>query len=182
MSPKWVYVLMAGIIISSLGYSISRFNKRFLFFRKDPLKGQEVQRMDLPRLKNMVIPLEQAQDLSMLNDFLHQHTTAQEPVLMYPEMGAVHFIVDRPYIGRFASATMAWMSPQWHSQWFAQVRQARPRYAVVPKKIPDYFETSYFPVEANRRHFRETMGFIEANYIPVSQTPSWIILQVKEIR
>ena len=61
---KMAYAVIAAVILSSLVYSVSRFNKRFLFFRKDPWKGQVRQRMALPRLKGMVIPQTQADDIT----------------------------------------------------------------------------------------------------------------------
>ena len=183
-------VLLAAVALSSVIYSVSRLNKRFFTAKylshmlagKDtsklkPLANESTQRLDLPRTQGIVVPLEQAKDLTQLNDFLKTHTASTDKVLMYPEMGAVHFIVQRPWIGRFPTVTLSWLSPQWQSQWLAEAEAAKPQVAVVLKEMPEYFENIYFQVPTNRRYFEENMDYIRRHYQPVSQTSSWTIYE-----
>ena len=115
----------------------------------------------------------------LLKDFLERNASPSETVLMYPEMGAVHFIVDRPYVGRFASATLAWLSEDWYREWLAQLQTRKPRFAVVLKQMPEYFQFCYFTVASNQQKFIETTKFIRDQYMPVDETPSWIIYRLK---
>jgi hypothetical protein len=125
----------------------------------------------------MVVPLKQAQDIDGLREFLLAHTGPDGAVLMYPEMGAVHFMVQRPFVGRFATPTLAWFSEPWHQKWMAELASAKPRFAVLPKRLPVHFESSYFLGPSNRRYFDQVMGYIQQEYLPVADTPSWQIYQ-----
>ncbi len=172
-------IALALIVISSLVYSIDRANKRFLFFRKDPLKGQSTQALEISRLKGFVVPKQQAEDILQLRSFVDTHVLAGEPMLMYPEMGAMHFILERPWVGKFPTATLAWFSRDWFDQWMKSLGDHPPRYAVRLKQMPDYFDKCHFKVEANRRYFKETMDFIEKHYDKVLETGSYWIMELK---
>ncbi len=174
-SKKLVYALIAGLVVSSLGYSIDRFNKRFLFFRKDPLKGQAAQRMDLPRLKGMTLPRQQAEDIYRLKNFIDAHTAPGEAVWMYPELGAMHFILARPWVGKFPTATLSWIDDGWFNAHMDALQRSAPRYAIVDKQPPEYFERSYFRVAANKMKFERQMAYIKQHYSLIDSTPTYNI-------
>ncbi len=175
---KIAVVFLAIIVISSLIFSVERINKRFLFFRKSPLKGQETVVLDIPRLKGLVVPKDQAEDIHGINDFVNQHVAPHEPMLMYPEMGAMHFIVNRPWVGRFALVTSSWFSPDWHNGWMKALKEKPPQYTVCLKQVPDYFHTVHFKVESNRKYYQDAMQFIQEHYHVVAQTPSYNIMKL----
>ena len=107
---KWVgAVLVVAVIISSVIYSVGRFKTRFyktswvcqLIEGQDAEKealinGSVVTPIDLPRIRHMMIPVWQAQDLEQLKAFVDEHVPVHEAVWMYPELGSLHFILDGP--------------------------------------------------------------------------------------
>ena len=62
--------------------------------------------VDLPGMKDMlVIYGSVARNVRQLYSFIHQHTQARDAVLFFPDLGVYHFIVDRPFVGRFPMVT-----------------------------------------------------------------------------
>jgi hypothetical protein len=186
------WVVLGAVAASSLGYALSHFNKRFYAFKwlthtvsgkstasLMPLAGQPVKAIAVERLRGFVVPQQQAADVEGVVSFLDSHTRRDEPVLMFPELGALHFFADRPWAGRFSMPTLSWIKEGWHREFMADLGRFKPRYAVVNKKVPEYFYASYFPVADNRRHFDEAMKYIETHYRDVAQTPSYRILERK---
>ena len=187
---KIVDVLIVAIVISSVVFAFGHFQKRFFAVqwavktvtgkntkKVIPLAGQEVEKLDLERVKWMTVPKWQAEDLKELDHFFKTHTTPGEAVFMYPELGALHFILNRPSVGKFPTATLSWINDNWHKELMRRLRENLPRYAVVNAKTPDYFEKTYFLVEANRRYWQEAMSIITIHYRPVAQTPTYIIYE-----
>ncbi len=186
------WVMLGAVAASSLGYALSHFNKRFYAFQwlthtvsgkstasLMPLAGQQARAVAVERLRGFVVPQQQAMDVEGVVNFLAAHTRSDEPVLMFPELGALHFFADRPWAGRFSMPTLSWIKEDWHREFMADLENFKPRYAVVNKKVPDYFYASYFPVADNRRHFGEAIKYIEIHYRDIAQTPSYRILERK---
>ena len=190
--PKWKIVFIAaavGLTLWSVIYSFGRFQKRFpavqILTGKNIqkiklLSGEEVRTLQLDRISGMTAPAWQAQDLEELTRYLHQHTAADEPVFMFPEMGAQYFIVDRPWIGRFPMGTLSWLNDDWHVQWMDQLKKADPRWVVMPQHLRDDFYNIYFTVDANKRKYEEVAHYIEERYTVVSSTPTLNILKRNE--
>ncbi len=177
-----VMVLLLAIFATSIPYAISRFQKRFFVFQalsrkhhRDalPLKGETMQVPQVSRLRSMRVSSVQAQDLALLNGYLEQNSATGEIVFMFPELGAVSYIVNHPSVGRFATATMSWFKEDWYEEMKGELSQHPPHLAVVQKQAPDYFKTAYFPVAANLRYYNETLDFIQSHYTPVFETPSY---------
>jgi hypothetical protein len=173
---RMVTVLLTAVVLSSLIYSFQRFSKRFFFFLRDPLKGEVSVVMNEPRLKGMVLPQSQAEDVRQLKEFIDKNTNTNDVVWMYPELGSLHFILDRPWVGKFPLATLAWMDEGMFEQYMMSLQEAKPQYLIMDKVIPDYFET-YFKVPANRKKFDRQMKYIEENYDLIQSTPSYNILK-----
>ncbi len=171
---KISYVLILLVISFSLGYSVNRFCKRFRQFHFRPLK-ESFFALDLPRAKNLKIPRWQAADLIQLKQFVDGHTNPGESVWMYPELGALHFILDRPCVGKFPTATLAWMDEQWYAQYMRELMLRKPRYAIVNKATPDYFEKAYFPAPGNREKFWTQTNYLKLHYSLISSTPTYNI-------
>lgn len=166
-------VLIAAIILSSIGYSFDRFNKRFLFFRKMPFKNEEAEFVYLPRIRGMKVSAQQARDFNQLWKFTEDHIPAQEKVWMYPELGALHFILNRLFIGKFPTATLAWMNEDEYARYMKELVDLNPKYAIVNKEKPDYFDKSYFPLEKNVRKYQEQMSYLNNHYSVVYSTPTY---------
>jgi 4-amino-4-deoxy-L-arabinose transferase-like glycosyltransferase len=186
---KWVgTVLLAAVIISSAIYFVGRFKTRYyktswvyqLIPGKDKgkqllINGAFASPIDLPRIKNMAIPLWQAEDLEQLKSFVDEHVPAHEAVWMYPELGSLHFILDRPWVGRFPTVTLSWMDEGWFADYEKALEDNPPRYAIFTKEKLFYFDTSIFLVPANRVKHERMMQFLYHHYVIEGQTPSYLI-------
>lgn len=168
------YILIVAVIISSSAYCISRFSKRFFVFWKDPFKNQASMQINLPRIKGMVLPQWQVDDLTQLKDFVDKHTAVDETVWMYPELGSLYFILGRPWIGRFPTATLAWLDDAWYVGYMAELQRGKPRYAVFERKSPQHFSEPCYSEKAKSR-FKEQVAYLQGNYLIISSTPSYDI-------
>jgi len=186
---QWVgTVLIIAVIISSVIYGGGRLKTRFyksswasqLSASKDKSKqelinGAPVRPIDLPYIKRMIIPVWQAADLEQLTRFVNEHVPANEEVWMYPELGSLNFILHRPWVGRFPVATLSWMDEGWFADYTAALERNPPRYAIVNKVMPFYFDSVYFLVPANRIKHERMMQFLYNHYVVETQTPTYFI-------
>ena len=168
------YALIVAIIVSSLVYCISRFSKRFFVFWRDPFKNKASTAIDLPRIKGMVILKRQADDFIQLKAFVDKNTSVNEPIWMYPELGSLHFILDRPWIGKFPTATLAWVDNAWFDKYMEELRRLKPHYAIFERESPQHFSEPCYSVKAKSR-FKEQMSYLEVNYSIISSTPTYDI-------
>jgi len=186
-----IHFLLFAFVMSSAGYSLARYNHRFFMFQyvrnvffsgdKDsltPLAGKDSEKMLLPRLKGLVVPAWQATDFKQLTQFVDENTEPGEKVFMFPELGAYSFIVDRPFVGRFPTATFSWIG-NWHSELFQDLKEAKPRYVVLAKDPGETFPKAYFKVPRNKDNYDEMMNYITKRYERVSSTESLFIYQRK---
>jgi hypothetical protein len=186
---KWVgAVLLAAVILSSGAYCVGRFITRYykpswvcqLIAGKDKGKPELINgspgiSINLPRIKNMTIPVWQAKDLEQLKAFIDEHVPPHEAVWMYPELASLHFIVDRPWVGRFPMAVLSWEDESWFADYEKALESTLPRYAVINKMKQFYFERIYFLVPANRIKHERMMQFLYNHYVIETQTPSYFI-------
>jgi len=186
---KWLGVLlMTAVILSSVIYSIGRFKTRFYktSWACQPMAGQEqgkkelingapVGSIDLPRIRNMTIPDWQLRDIELLTRFVDGHVPLHEKVWMYPELGSLNFILHRPWVGRFPVATLSWLNDAWFDEYEKALALNPPRFAIVNKVMPFYFDTTYFLVPANRNKHERIMQFLSNHYVIENQTPTYFI-------
>ncbi len=99
---------------------------------------------------------------------------------MYPELGALHFIFHRPPVGKFPTATLAWMDEVKYDQYMKELEADPPRFAIVNKQTPDYFEKSYFPVEGNVRKYQEQMNFLKERYRVIDSTSTYLMYEYQK--
>ncbi len=190
---KWVgIVLIAAVFVSSGIYSVGRFKTRFYRFSwiyqlaegKDQrnlalVNGSPASLLDLPRIRHMMVPSWQTEDIEELKHFVDEHVSVHETVWMYPELGTLNFILQRPWVGRFPVATLSWLDDDWFAEYTAALEKNPPRYAIVNKVMPFYFNTAYFLVPANRIKHERIMQFLYNHYVIEMQTPSyWVYRRV----
>src|SRR3989338_6710588 len=186
------YFLIVAMIGSSLGYAIVRYNHRFFVFKfigakikgKDtaylrPLSDVESRPLRIERAKGIIVPVEQADELEQIQDFVQEHVAEDEVLFTYPELGTYNFLVDRRFYGRFPLATFTWFNERWHKELLGQLNSSKPLYIILEKEIPQYWKDVYLGLEPNRKKFREMMGFIHSNYVLVHETPQSGIYQLK---
>ncbi len=190
--PWLIGIVLAIVFGTSIPFALSRLQKRFFVGQyaaawvkdKDPrtvipLKGEGEEIKDVPRLEGSFIPAAQAKDIMLVNAFLKTNTAANEKIFMYPELGAMHFITARPWVGRFPTVTLAWLKDDWHRELMRDLTLTPPRFAVLNQQLPDYFQAAYFPVKANVQKNQEIMDFIHAHYLVAAQTPTYTIYRFK---
>ena len=183
--------LILGFIMSSLGYSLMRYDRRFFSFqyikyallgkdRKElvPLYDGNAEQMRLKRVKGMVVPSWQAQEFRQLTEFVDKNIKQGEPIFMFPELGFYSFLVDRPFVGRFPMATFSWIGG-WHDEFLGDLKATKPMYAVLSKDPGPSFPRAYFKIEANKRYYDEIMQYINDYYVQVNSTPTLLIYQRK---
>ncbi|HQP10558.1 MAG TPA: hypothetical protein PKV41_04170 [Candidatus Omnitrophota bacterium] len=194
--PHWmrmggIYFLVFSFFMSSVGYSLARYNHRFFSLKyvrylltgKDvreliPLSGEKTERLAMDRVKGMTVPAWQAEDIRGVTEYVHRHTELDEPVFMFPELGAYSFIVDRPFVGRFPMVTFSWFGG-WHEELWDSLRESGPRVAVIAKDPGPFFEKVYFQVPKNEEYYRLVTDYISQNYDLVETTHSLNIYQRK---
>ncbi len=183
--------LILGLVMSSLGYSFARFNQRFYTFRyikgwflkKDfvsalkPWHDKPSRPLTIDRAGGIIVPIEQADELEQVGEFLGKNTAPNEAVLMYPEYGTYSFLFDRPFVGRFPICTFSWFNENWHREFVAELKNDPPRFVVMPKKNPTNWSLVYLTPEKNRRKYDEVTGFIKENYFLKQETPRSYIYQ-----
>lgn len=185
-------VFIFVLVGSSIGYAIQRYNHRFFVFKfvrdkimgKDtaylrPLADVESRPLNVERAKGIVVPVEQADELEQIQEFIRTHVAKDELLFTYPELGTYNFLVDRRFYGRFPLATFAWFNDRWHIELLEQLNRAKPRYVILEKKIPQYWKDIYLGLEPNRKKFQEMMDFIYSHYVLIHETPRSGIYQLK---
>jgi uncharacterized protein YozE (UPF0346 family) len=135
--------------------------------------------LSMNRVKGLVVPADQARDFKELSQFIERNTSPQEPIFVFPELGAYHFILDRPFVGRFPMATFSWMKEAWHQELMRDLKGLKPKFALVDRAPGQWFEEVYFKVPTNREKYDEVLAYIESNYRLVVTTPGILIYQLR---
>jgi hypothetical protein len=181
---KSAYLLMAVVVASSLVFSLSHMARRFFIFqylshkyKSNVINDQPAVKLDLPRMKSIIVSQKQAEDFKGLKSFFDTHTKADEYVPMFAELGTLNFLIERPYVGRFANISLSWLKDSWHQEVMQDIKNKKTRYVVINKTFPPHFESTYFLVKSNKQKFDEFLSYIRSNYVIVSQTPSYNIYQ-----
>lgn len=188
-----INLLFIGCIISSLAFSLERYNKRFFVFQwlRNTVSGKDCSKimplakvpsrpLALKRARGMVVPVGQADELEAVVGFLDKNTAPNEAVLMYPELGTYSFLADRPFVGRFPIATFSWFSERWHGEFMSDLKQVRPRFVVMAKEQKPNWVKVYLAVKENREKYAQAMDFIASNYNLRTTTPASYIYELKE--
>jgi hypothetical protein len=189
----FLILLMLGLLGSSVGYAIARYNRRFFAFRfvcdkiagKDtaylkPFANTESRTANIKRASGIIIPSEQADELEQVAAFVERNVGEDEELMTYPEMGTYNFLVDRRHFGKFPISTFTWFNDRWHADYVAQLKTSGPRYIIVEKEIPQYWKDVYLALEPNRQKFRDVMTIISSDYERESETARSYIYKRKQ--
>ncbi|VAW14602.1 hypothetical protein MNBD_BACTEROID05-562, partial [hydrothermal vent metagenome] len=135
-SKGFIILLFIGLFMSSIGYSIARFDHRFIAFKlaKGFVTGQDISEivpfagklyrpLNIEKGKGMVVPVDQAEELEAMVQLISQKTKEDETVLMYPELAMYSVFADRPFFGKFPLATLSWFSEKEHRAFVEEFRQ-----------------------------------------------------------
>lgn len=182
------------LIGSSLGYAIQRYNHRFFAFKflrnkiigketdsLKPLANEAHQMLTLARVQGINVPLDQAKEFEVIDDFIKTHVAENETILTYPEIGTYNFLFARPFPGRFPLVTMSWMKDSWHEEVMNELQKGV-KHIIVQRELKEDWHIVYLGKEFNRQKYHEFMDFVKSNYRMVQQTPYSLIYQAKERR
>lgn len=191
--PSWqsilISVLVMALFVSSLAYTLTRFNKRFWAFQwaasvvsgkdkpalKFADKNEQYEELTLERARGIWVPVDQALEIKQLDAFIRSHTSAGDEVLFFPELGGYNFIFDRPFVGRFPMSDLAWLHDQWFEEYLTDLKQLDAKYVIVQQRMPEDWEKIYFGYAPNQYKFNQLSAVIRQSYRRVAQTEgSWI--------
>ena len=145
-----------------------------------PLKDTESREPKLGRVRGMVIPNVQADELEAVSDFIAQNTTNDEIVFTYPELGTYSFLIDRPFLGRFPIATFSWFHPRWHKELMIDLQEKKPRFIIVQKEFSSQWKMVYLTPSENRTKYEAVLKFIYAHYRLKLTAPKSYIYELKD--
>ncbi len=195
--PKWkvttINILFVALIMSSVGYTINRLQKRFPFIslikqRVFHMKVKKLSLLDnvpkgtlyLEHAYGHVVPAWQEDEVKKVVTFLKENTAPNETIFSFPEVGNFSFWVDRPFVGRFPIATFSWLKEEWYQELLSDFKKAQPRYVVMTKLGHKTFPASwYFKYPRNSERFNEMTEFILEHYEPVESYESVAIYRRK---
>ena len=189
-----IHAALGLLILSSVGYSIQRYNHRFPAFKvavsffsgKDiarlaPFKEENPKRLEIPRARGMMVPAKQAQEIESLVKFIDQNTAVDEPVFMFPEYAIYSFLANRPFVGRFPMVSFAWIKQEWHEEILSDLKRSRPRFAILPAVLGATFEKIYFKIPQTRINFDQFMDFIDENYSLILRSQYFLVYRRSDI-
>ncbi|MBF0522061.1 MAG: glycosyltransferase family 39 protein [Candidatus Omnitrophica bacterium] len=186
-------ILLVSIFLSTVVYALPRYQKRFYAAQMTsclmgkmkrlsklfPFSDQDLVSLSLPGMQGMVVPEQQARDFQEVSYFINSHTQPQDRIVFFPDLGVYHFIVNRPFVGRFPIVSLSWISPQWHREFMTALEAQTPKYVVMYKQLPDYLPTTQLVVPANQEKYTGVMNYVHENYQIIDSTPSLNIWQRK---
>lgn len=193
---KWkLYFYNAFLFVlvgSSVGYAVQRYNHRFYAFKfvrdklmnKDtarlmPLAGEESRPLRMERALGIEVPVEQADELEGVKDFVDRHLTGDQVLFTYPELGTYNFLVDRRFFGKFPLSTFSWFNDRWHEDYLAQLKSSEPEYIVMPKTIEQRWKDVYLARDENLQKFRDVMDWVPRHYKVEAETALSRIYRLK---
>jgi len=184
--------LIFAFFMSSVGYSIARYNHRFFAYKfvRDkiagkgtahlrPLANEDARVVNIERASGIVVPVDQAEELEQIDAFVKNYVKKDEILFTYPELGTYNFLFDRQSFGGFPIATFTWFNDQWHDKYFAKLKIEKPHRVIVEKELPQHWKDVYLRFEPNQKKYNDVMDFILANYIVEKETTLSYIYKLK---
>jgi len=102
--------LVFAFFMSSIGYSVARYNHRFFAYKfvrdkitgKDtahltPLAREGTRAVNIERARGIIVPIDQAEELEQMEVFVKNHIPKDEELFTYPELGTYNFFFDHPH-------------------------------------------------------------------------------------
>ncbi len=185
-----INIFFLVVFMSSICYSIARFSHRFPAWqlvqyrlqnkdiaRLNPLNDQPAGKADVLKLEGLILPIDQAEDFSLVKKYIEANTNAADKVMCFDELGIYNYIIDRPFVGRFPMVTFTWLNEEWHEEFLSSLKKDPPKMVLLDKNLPNWFEDIYFRNQNNRRKYDEVLNFVDLNYRLAYQTNGILILR-----
>lgn len=128
-----------------------------------PIYEVHLSALEIERARGILVPHYQKEDIDGVTQYILKNTKTNEPVFTFPEYGIFNFLADRPAIGRFPIAGLAWINKVYQSEILESIKEAKPRYVIFGKGL------SNLALSIGRKEelLPEVSGFIKKNYILV---------------
>lgn len=163
---KFAIIFLVLVLVSSWGYAITRYKKRFVIYDDKQLVA-----LNIDRAKGIKTSVIQATELESVSKIVHQYTTREEKIFVYPDMGSYYFFLERDFVGRFPIAILSWMRPQWHDELMQNFKAQKPKLVIVKFPLEHDFEHVYFKRKSNREYHETMMRYIDSHYKLIGNTP-----------
>lgn len=171
-----VAVVLAILFLVSAGYGLGRcYHRCFAFHPSKYSSHKGLRRLNMDRAKGVLVPSAQADELEAVDQFLKAHSTPQDVVVMFPELGAYNFLADRPFLGQFPITTFSWFDDGWFEEYLGELRTAPVKYIFVQKKLAQNWSPVYFAWKPNRIKYARMLAVIRDDYEIAGETPKCII-------
>jgi len=184
--------LVFAFFMSSIGYSIARYDHRFFAYKfarakitgKDtthltPLAKADTRVVNIERAQGIIVPLDQAEELEQMEAFVKNHVPEDEELFTYPELGTYNFFFNRRSFGKFPIATFTWFNDRWHEQFIEKLQFSKPRHVIVQKELQQRWKDVYLVFEPNRKKYQDVMDFILTHYDIEKETKLSYIYKLK---
>lgn len=184
-----IAVCLTGLFISSLAYAFARYSNRFWSVQsgRQIFSGKEskyykfanpnvpYEQLTIERAKGIWVPVEQAGELKILNDFILKKSQSSDIFVMYPEEGMYNFLFDRPFLGRFPFCTLSWINDDWFNEYFKDFSELKAKFVIVRKEYSEVWNKVTLGYRPSKIKHEEILRVIKKSYVMVRETPkSWI--------
>jgi hypothetical protein len=187
------YLLCFIIVGSTLGYSLTRYSRRFFSYQfvmelirgKDTAgllnpRSDDIVKLDSRKTTGVFVSLRQAAEITVLVRFINEKARSSQNVFLYPEYGTLYFLSDTRWISRFPTVTFSWFKERWHQELMAELKSQMPDYVILQNQWEPDTERVYFAKQKNKQKYDEVLAFVALNYQPLQATEESTIYQRKD--
>ncbi len=185
LKKVFVIFILFAIPVYVLGFSVSKYSKRFFIFKEIKEVVLHNKRADIPyanpdptpiksnRAMGIIVPGSQAREVDGVVEYIATHTENSDAVFTFPDLGSYNFLTDRPSAGKFYCAELSFMDSQWFEDMFRELKNTKPKFIICAKEftrlkpfMPDigkYLDrmTEFLREDYNIRKSFETVNIFE---------------------
>jgi hypothetical protein len=119
--------------------------------------------LEIERARGILVPRYQKEDIDGVTQYIIKNTKTNESVFTFPEHGIFNFFTDRPVVGRFPIASLAWVNKEYRIEILKGLYETKPRYVILGKVLSNTAKA----IGSKEELLPEISGFIKRNYILV---------------
>lgn len=167
-----VLFLLAAVPLLCIGFSVSKYNKRFFIFKEAkslivnkkhagiPYAGPMPAAIMSERLRGVTVPSAQAMEIDSVIGFIISRVKIGETVFTFPDLGAYNFFTDRPCLGRFCSPEFSFIASEWFNEMMSNLKNKKPDFVICAKDFSKF--EPYRP--ALGKYVDEVNLYLSGNY------------------
>lgn len=187
------YIFMILVFTGFIGYSIQRFNHRFITFKLmvAKVKGKNTEnllpysadascQLQIKRAKGVILACNKKKEIETIVNFIKTNTSINTPLFTYPYLGTYNFLADRLCLSRFCTTQFTWASVKWHEEMMDRLRKLKPRYILIKKDLSEL--EPFFKSRENKFFYDDVMNYLRKNYVDMLVTDGVRVMVRKEHR